>query len=132
MTYKPNLLIASLLMACSCFAQEGLTIQPRNKQPIPAAEAEKLYLSACSVVQREFGGNRVPKPHVRLIVGTGANEVKWDSREIRLIKWDPYLFAQGVAVLAFEDLLPDEEKVTLAKRAVTRANSTIDVNSLRK
>jgi hypothetical protein len=61
-----------------------------------------------------------------------VNEVKWDCGEIRLIKWDPYLFAQGVAVFAFEDLMPDEETMALAKRAVTWANSTIDVDSLGK
>lgn len=132
MTSKLNLVIAALLVACSCFAQEALTIQPRDKHKIPAAEAQKLYLSACSVIQREFGGNRVPKPHVTLIVGADANEVKWDSREIRLIKWDPYLFAQGVEVFAFEDLMPDEERMALAKRAVTWANSTAEVSSFRK
>lgn len=132
MTYKLYLVIAAPLVACCCFAQEGLTIQSRDKQNIPAAEAEKLYLSACSVIQREFGGNRVPRPHVTLIVGVDVNEVKWDSREIRLIKWNPYLFAQGVAVFAFEDLMPEKERMALAKRAVTWANSTIEVNSLRK
>lgn len=67
-----------------------------------------------------------------LIVGADANEVKWDSREIRLVKWDPYLFAQGVQVFAFEDLMTERERVELAKRAVTWASSTIEVNSLRK
>ena len=132
MTFKLNLAIAVLLVACGCFAQEGLTIQARNKQKIPASGAQQIYFSACSVIQREFGANRVPRPHVTLIVGADVNEVKWDSREIRLIKWDPYLFAQGVEVFAFEDLMPDEEKVALARRAVTWANSTIEVNSLRK
>lgn len=132
MTYKLNLAIATLLLSSSCIAQEGLTIQPRNKQTIPVAGAQQIYLSACTVVQKEFRANRVPRPHVTLIVGADMNEVKWDSREIRLIKWDPYLFAQGVEVFAFDDLMPNEERMKLARRAVTWANSTIEVNHLKK
>lgn len=132
MTYKLMSVIAILLMASSCFAQEGLTIHARNKQKVPAAEAEKIYLSACSVIQREFGGNRVPRPQVTLIVGADAEGAYWDLREIRLIKWDPYLFAQGVVMFAFDDLMPTEERIAVAKRAVTWADSTVEVNSFTK
>ena len=131
-TYMLKLVIATLLVTCCCFAQEGLTIRARNKQKVPAAEAEKIYLSACSVIQRKFGGNRVPRPQVTLIVGANAEGAYWDLREIRLIKWDPYLFAQGVVMFAFDDLMPTEERMAVAKRAVTWADSTVEVNSFAK
>lgn len=132
MTYKLKSVIATLLVASSCFAQEGLTIRARNKQKVPAAEAEKIYFSACSVIQREFGGNRVPRPQVTLIVGANAEGAYWDLREIRLVKWDPYRFAQGVVLFAFDDLMPTEERMAVAKRAVTWADSTVEVDSLTK
>jgi len=130
MTYALKLAIWSLLAACSCLAQDGLRIHARNKQKAPVAEAERIYRSACSVIQREFSGKRVPRPQVTLIVGAEANGADWDHREITLIKWDPYLFAQGVVLFAFEDLLPKELRMREAQRAVNWADSTVEVNSL--
>jgi hypothetical protein len=125
-------LIATLLMASSGFAQDGLTIRALNKQKVPAAEAEKIYLSACSITEREFGGHRAPRPQVTLILGSDVNQADWDVREIRLIKWDPYLFAQGVVIFAFEDLMPTELRLAVARRAVTWVDSTVEVNRFTK
>ena len=132
MTCKLKSVIATLLVAASCFAQEGLTIQARKKQKVPVAEAEKIYLSACSAIQRQFGGNHVPRPQVTLIVGADSDQAHWDHREIRLIKWDPYLFAQGVVFFAFEDLMSTEQRIAVAKRAVTWGDSIVEVDSFAK
>jgi hypothetical protein len=43
-----------------------------------------------------------------------------------------YLFAQGVVMLAFEDLMPLQQGMTMAKRAVTWADATVDVEQFRK
>ena len=94
-----------LSLATACLAQEGLTIHSTVKQKWPAAEAEKIYLSACSAVQREFGSNRAVRPQVTVVLGADKDAVLFDEREIRLTKWDPHLFAQGVVVFAFEDLM---------------------------
>ena len=56
----------------------------------------------------------------------------WDRREIHLTKWDPNLFAQGVVIFAFEELLPTEQRRLLAKRAVTWADSTVELDHFRK
>ena len=82
---------------------------------------DKLYLSACSAVQREFGGTRPVRPQVTLVLGADKDEALWDRREIRLIKWNPHLFAQGVVVFAFEDLMPLDERMAVATRAVNWA-----------
>jgi len=39
--------IVVLTLVTPCLAQEGLTIHSKAKQKWPAAEAEKIYLSAC-------------------------------------------------------------------------------------
>ena len=57
MTDRLRFLIVLLILTTACLAQEGLTVQSKGKQKWPAAEANKIYLSACSVVQREFGSN---------------------------------------------------------------------------
>ena len=121
--------IVVLSLATACLAQEGLTIHRKEKQKWPAAEAEKIYLSACSAVQREFGSNRAVRPQVTVVLGADKDAVLFDEREIRLTKWDRHLFAQGVVVFASEDLMPVEQRLILAKRAVNWADATVDIAS---
>jgi hypothetical protein len=132
MTNRLSLLMVFLIMATVSLAQEGLTVQNKGKQKWPAAEAQNIYLSACSVVQREFGGNRSVAPTVTLVLGTDKNEVWFQDREIRLKKWDRYAFAQGVVWLAFEDLMPSQQRLTIAKRIVSWVDATVDIEQLRK
>jgi hypothetical protein len=93
---------------------------------------EKIYFSACSVVQREFDIKHPLHPQVRLVLGADKSEIWFAGREIRLTKWNPYAFAQGVVWLAFEDLMPSQQRLTIAKRAVIWANSTVEIERLAK
>ena len=121
-----------LISATACLAQDGLAVQSKGKQKWPAAEAQKIYLSACSVVQREFGSNRPVAPRVTLVLGAGKNEVQFPGQEIGLTKWDRYAFAQGVVWLAFVDLMPSQKRLAIAKQVVNWADATVDVEQLRK
>src|SRR5262245_41643549 len=89
--------VGLLFVATISVAQEGLTIHNDTKQSSPSAEATRIYLSACAAVQREFGSSRELRPRVTLVLGTDKHKqgVDFDSREIRLAKWDRYMFAQG-------------------------------------
>lgn len=124
--------ISILALAGVCLAQDGLTIRSKGKQKWPAGEVQKIYLSACSVVQREFGGNRPVAPRVTLVLGADQNEIWFQGREVRLKQWDGYAFAQGVVWLAFEDLMPSQQRLTIAKRAVVWADSTVEIEQLAK
>lgn len=124
--------IVVLTLTTVCLAQEGLTVHTKGKQKWPAAEAEKIYLSACSAVQREFGSNRAIRPQVNIVLGADKDEVFFDEREVRLTKWDRHLFAQGVVVFAFEDLMPIEERWILAKRALNWADATVEIERAEK
>lgn len=119
-----------LVLATACSAQEGLNIQNNGKQKWPAAEAQKIYLSACSVVQGEFGSNRRVAPQVTLVLGAKKNEIEFTRREIRLTKWDSDFFAQGAVWLAFEELMPLQKRLAIATRAVNSADSTVSVEQL--
>jgi hypothetical protein len=132
MTNRLRFLIVVLILATACLAQDGLIVQSKGKQKWPAAEAQKIYLSACSVVQREFGSNRPVAPRVTLVLGASKNEVWFQGPEIRLTKWDPYAFAQGVVWLAFLDLMPSQQRLAIAKQVVNWADTTVDVEQLRK
>lgn len=123
---------AILLLATAGAAQEGLKI-PANGNPSQLAEqAREVYLAACATVQQEFGHPGPLRPKVTLILG-GAQDGVWrDTGEIRLRKWNRDLFAQGVVILAFGELMPSEQKLAMAKRAVSWADATIGVRQLQK
>src|ERR1700687_223513 len=124
--------ISVLALAAACLAQDGLTIDNKHKERVCTPEAEKIYSSACSVVQREFGCRHALHPQVRLVLGADKNEVRFAGREIRLTKWNPYNFAQGAVGFAFEDLMPSQQRLTTAKRVVSWADSTVEMERLAK
>ena len=131
MMRKLTIVVFTLVLGASCLAQDGLVIRTNGRQERPA-DAEKIYFSACLAVEREFRISRTIRPQVTLVVGADKNGAYWGPREIRLTKWDPYLFAQGVVMFAFEELLPEGERTTVAKRAVTWADSTVESRSFAK
>jgi hypothetical protein len=124
--------ISVLALAGAGLAQDGLTIDNKHKERLSTPEAVKIYSSACSVVEREFDIKHPLHPQVRLVLGADKNEVWLAGREVRLTKWDRYAFAQGVVWLAFEDLMPSQQRLTIAKRAVSWADSTVEIERLAK
>jgi hypothetical protein len=132
MNKRLRLAILILSLVTTSLAQEGLSVRAQGKQNVPATEAEKIYLSACSVVQREFGGTKSVRPRVTLILGANRDAVLFDDRKIELTKWEPRLFAQGVVVFAFEDLMPLDQRRVLASRAVNWADATVGINEVEK
>ena len=123
---------AVLVLATAGWAQGGFTVDGKGKDQWPAAEAQKIYDSACAVVDQELGGNRTVRPQFKLVLGAAKNSVNYDQRELTLTKWDPYLFAQGVILLSLDDLMSPKKKAEMAMRAVTWADATIDVHQLTK
>ena len=120
-----------LAFAVVCSAQDGLSVRNMKNQKWPAAEAQKIYLSACSVVQREFGRTSRIVPKVTLVLGADKNEVWFTGREIRLTKWNEHTFAEGVVWLAFEDLMPSQQRLAIATKALNWADSTVEVEQLK-
>ena len=108
-----------------------------DKSALSAAqmrEAESLYQSACGAVQRDFHGGSDLHPHFTVIIGAERNEVHSegmkvddDKGEILMKRWNPTVFAQGVVVLAFHDLLTRDLITQLGHRAVTYSNAKVDV-----
>jgi hypothetical protein len=80
----------------------------------------------------EFGSNRAVRPQVTVVLGADKDVVTFDERELKLTKWNRHAFAQGVVMFAFDDLMPVEQRLMLAKRAVIWADSAVDMEQLRK
>ena len=103
---------------------------PRN-QTIPVSEAKTIYLSACKVVEQEFGRSDPIRPRLKLLIGSESDRVYFPKHEIQLKKWDKYKFAQGVVMLAADALLSQDKKISLTRLAVSEAESTVDVHELK-
>lgn len=103
---------------------------PRN-QAMPYTQAETIYLSACRVVEQEFRRAEPLRPRLTLVLGANRDGLYFRNREIQLKKWDDYQFAQGVVLLAVDDMLPRDKKILLSRLAVLEAESTVDVRELK-
>jgi hypothetical protein len=121
-----------LILATNCMAQEGLTIQNRSREKVQEAEVQKLYVSACAIVRQEFHDQHLDNPAMTLVIGADKDEMLSNEREIRLVRWNPYLFAQGVVMLVFQDLLTVQRKLNMTTRAVSQADATVAVQQLVK
>ena len=75
---------------------------------------------------------RLVRQQFTLVLGADKDQADLDRREIRLIKWNPDLFAQGVVVFAFEDLMPLDQRIAVARRALNWAGSTIEIKPISK
>src|SRR5260370_16628880 len=113
----PIILSLALGIGASCVAQNRLVLRGDTNQ-VRQADAKKIYSSACLAVEREFRIIDPIRPEVTLILGAHENRAYTESKEIRLIKWDPELFPQGVVVIAFHELLPENKRKSVAKHAL--------------
>jgi len=132
MTKASKFMLAILILTATGWGQSLFAVQVIGKQKWPTEEADKLYLSACSVVQQEFGTPQPVRPRVKLVLGAESNKALIDKREIRLTHWEPYLFTQGVVIFAFEELMGRDKQLAIAMRAVRWANSVVEVNAISK
>jgi hypothetical protein len=110
--------------------------------PTQMREAESLYQSACVVVQDDVrsSAGEFHLPHFTVVIGADSNEVRGNivhsneaagQPEIRLKKWNPRVFAEGVVVLAFDQMLTSDLVAQLGNRAVRYSGATVDLSNLK-
>jgi hypothetical protein len=107
------------------------TILNPDHEKISIAETEKIYLSACEAVEREFDRSDPVRPRLTLMLGASEDFLRYQTREVLLKKWDKYLFAEAVVGLAMNDLASPGERVRLSKLAVSQADATVDLCQLK-
>ena len=97
-------------------------------------QAENLYSIVCTIVKQDFhNGAGELHPHFTVVIGAERNEVhsvrvKTDGgTEIWMKKWNPTVFAQGVVVVAFDEMLTRDVITQLGNRAIRYSNATVDV-----
>jgi len=131
-----NLVRVAMLVvafASACCGQEAVVnVSSKGKQKCSPSEVDTVYLAACTAVQREFGDSIVLRPPVALVLGAETNAVDFDKKTILLKRWDHTLFAQGVVVLPFEDLLTPQRRMMITNRAVNLAQATVNIGEIGK
>jgi hypothetical protein len=145
-----KLIVTLLALASASLAQSSSDrsfLVMHSKQPdfslstVQMREAESLYKSACEVVQREFhAGSGALHPRFKVIIGADTDEVYGvmsasknldGAVQIRMKKWNPMSFAQGVVVIAFDQMLRTDLISQLGSRAVRYSGATLDVAGLK-
>ena len=90
-----KLAIWALLSSAGALAQESFAIRGPKNQKVPRAEAEKVYLSACAVVKREFSRTTAIRPQLTLVLRAPTAAVDRDKREVRLPNRDGICSRRG-------------------------------------
>lgn len=111
--------------------QELFTIVNPNHEKMSAADAEKVYLKVCEVIEKEFNRATPIRPRLKLRLGAKDNLLHYPNREIQLKKWDEYRFAEAVVDIALHDLVSPEERLKLSKMAVNQAGATVSLCELK-
>jgi hypothetical protein len=114
-----------LMLAPLVAAQTSFEVSNPKQQKWPEAEAERIYLSTARELAAEFKLAQMPRARFTLVLGADENSVDMNTRELRLKKWDRYLYAEGVLRLSFDQMLSAEAKLQLARRAVTESEATV-------
>lgn len=126
------LMLVGAFASMGCAQEGAVTVNSGGKQKWSPSEVNRVYLSACTAVEREFGNQRLLRPNIALVLGANKNAVDFDKKTILLKNWDRGLFAEGVVILAFEGLLTPERRLMIANRAVDLAQATVNVRELTK
>jgi len=119
-----GLTIAVLFVATTGWTQDRLILSG-NVSPQVGQEARMLYAAVCITAEREFGATRPLKPTVFLVVGANQDALDWEGNRIKLRKWDPYLFSQGVIALAYRQLMPLHVSLKAASGLKKQAHRSI-------
>jgi hypothetical protein len=115
-----------LALACVCESQTPFRVSNPKRQEWPLKKATLIYFSAARDLAAEFNRRESTGAVFTLVLGAQQNSVDMNTRELRLRKWDEYLYAEGVLRLTFDQMLSCESKMRLAKRAVAESEATVD------
>ena len=112
-----------------CLSQTPFQVSNPKNQQWPQSNAVRIYDREARILGVEFKLPQLPRAVFTLVLGAEANSVDLNTKELRLKKWDRYLYAQGALCLMFDQMMSSESKIQLARRAVAESEATIEVKS---
>lgn len=133
-----SILLFAISIPALAQAPELFEVSNPKHSLFDAQEAVKSYLQAVSEVETEYHLLQHVTPKFVLVLGGDQNCVVWakgntsQSTEIRLKRWDPRIFRQGVITLSINELLRPENVVRLEQRIERVEEAVVDVRNLQK
>lgn len=134
--------IGILLLAISvpALAQAGELFEVSNPKHLQfnSEEAVRSYLQSVSEVETEYHLLHHLTPKFALVLGVESNCIVWPNGktsqggEIRLSRWDPRIFRQGVIALSINELLRPDNVARLELRIERIEEAVVDARDLRK
>jgi len=131
------LIIVIAISACGAQAQNPLPFEVSNSKNIKwsAAEAGRIYTSACDLLARTVRPENPPQlhPKVLLVLGADRDEYLRDGgvNEIRLKSWNPEMFAEAVVLGAVREVLRTDDLLRVAHQSVSLADATVPASDLK-
>lgn len=119
-----------LFLAEICLSQTPFQVSNPKHQEWPQSEALLIYDCEARNLAEQFNLPRVPRAVFTVVLGAEENSVDMNTKELRLKKWDKYLYAEGVLRLTFDQILSSESKMRLARRAVAESEATVNSRSI--
>jgi hypothetical protein len=129
-------MLVGAILSGSALAQSDkpFTVQNQKKKDFPAAEATRIYESACLVVAREVRPEHPPllQPRFTLVLGSDRDQLVQNNQdaEVHLRSWDREKFAQAVVVMASREILKSENILQLSRRALSWTDAVVPLSAL--
>lgn len=131
------LILAIAISACVVHAQSALPFEvsnPKNKK-WPAAEAGRIYASACDLLARTVRPENPPDLHPKFRLVLGANQDEYvrnaGTNEVHLKSWNPEMFAEAVVLGAVREMLRSDDLQKVAHQSVSLADATVSAGELK-
>ena len=118
------------LLTTASLGQNFAVSNPKNLN-FPVAEANRIYKCAAVTIQREFQQTEPVRPTFTLVLGVDRNQLDVATSQLRLVKWDTNLFAQGVVLFSFEQLMPEQRTARLVQRVLSQASAVVTPEEVR-
>jgi|SRR5215475_8776453 len=133
-----SILFLAISVPALAQAHELFEVSNPKHMQFNSEEAMKSYLQSVSEVEAEYHLLQHLTPKFALVLGVDRNSLVWPNyktsqgAEIRLTRWEPRIFRQGVIALSINELLRPENVTRLELHIESIEEAVVDVRSLRK
>ncbi len=94
-------------------------------------EIERVYLSECEAVEKEYNRATGIRPCSTLRFGAESNVLRFPMRAHQLKKGDGFKFTEAVVELALHDMVSSEDVDRLSGTAASAAGATVNICELK-
>ena len=138
MRFPIGILLLAISVPALGQAHELFEVSNLKHVQFDSQEAVKSYLQAVSEVETEYHLVQPVTPKFALVLGVDQNCIIWDrgkmsqGSEIRLKRWEPRIFRQGVIALSINELMRPENVIRLEQHIERVEQAVVDVRKLQK